>query len=152
MSNINNKMNYNFFGIIIFIIILMIIMLTVYFIIEKTDLIIKNKDLKEYTYPYPKSFVSNYLDKCPLGCVRGVCRRINNGKKGCKYDYQCSYCTDRKTKRFFVDFGKRDEIIPLYEEQKKISSKQSNTLNSEIEENNKYIYNLNEEIEYRNNR
>ena len=105
MNQKNNIVNYNFFGIIFFVIILMIIMLSIYFIINKTNLIVKDKDLKEYTYPYPKSFVSNYLEKCPLGCIRGVCKRMN-GNQGCKYDYQCSYCTDRKTGRFFVDFGK----------------------------------------------
>lgn len=149
MNQKNNIENYNFFGIIFFIIILMIIMLSIYFIIDKTNLIVKDKDLKEYSYPYPKSFVSNYLEKCPLGCIRGVCKRMN-GNQGCKYDYQCSYCTDRKTGRFFVDFGKRDEILPVYEEQKKISPKQSSALNREIEHNNEYIHELNEEIEHRN--
>ena len=76
---------------------------------------------------------------------------MNNGQAGCKYDYQCSYCTDRNTKRFFVDFGNRNEIIPVYEEQKKLLPKQSNTLNDQIKENNEYIHELNEEIEYRNN-
>jgi hypothetical protein len=150
MNQQNNITSYNFFGIVFFVIILMIIMLSIYFIINKTNLIVKDKDLKEYTYPYPKSFVSNYLDKCPLGCIRGVCKRMENNSE-CKYDYQCSYCTDRKTGRFFVDFGKRDEILPVYEEQTKLSSNQSSALNREIEENNEYIHDLNEEIEYRNN-
>ena len=154
MNSMNNKNNYlknniNYIGIIFFIIILLLIVFSIYYMIEKTNLIVKNKNIKEYTYPYPKSYESNYLNKCPLGCVRGVCKRMNN-KKGCKYDYQCSYCTDRKTKRFYVDFGNRDEILPIYEEQKKISPKQSATLNDEIKENNAYINELNEEIEYRN--
>ena len=147
MNNQKNSINTNIIGIIFTMIILIIIFIFIYFIIDKSNLIVKEKDLKQYDYPYPKSFVSNYIKKCPLGCIRGVCKRMNN-KNGCKYDYQCSYCTDNKTNRFFVDFGNRNEIIPIYEEQKKISPKQAYTLNNEIKENNDYINELNEEIEY----
>lgn len=151
MNTKRNSTNINIAGVIFFIIILIIIFIVVYLIINKSNIIVKEKGIKQYDYPYPKSFVSNYLKKCPLGCIRGVCRRMNNGQTGCKYDYQCSYCTDRHTKRFFVDFGNRNEIIPVYEEQKKLLPKQSNTLNNQIKENNEYINELNEEIEYRNN-
>ena len=129
--------------IIIFIILVLIILLLSYLIINKSNLIVKYKGIKSYDFLYPKSFVSENIDQCPKGCIRGVCDKDEvNGN--CLYDYQCSYCADEETNRFYVDFDGRDEILNDYN--KNNTNKKEKSLNNKIEENNEYIDELNDQI------
>jgi hypothetical protein len=101
---------------------------------------------KEYTViNNPLKDKSKDMNYCLPGCVRGSCKP-NNQKNSCKYGFQCQYCQDLKTNMFYVDFNDEREIIPLYEEDKKLNYRQKNRLNESIEKNNKYIELLNKKI------
>jgi hypothetical protein len=107
------------------------------------------KGLKEYkvlddNIKLPLKGNGKNMNSCLPGCIRGMC-----GKKGgnnCKYDFQCQYCQDVKTNMFYVNFDNEREIVPLYEEEKKLTIPQENLLNDEIKKNNEYIHKLNDRI------
>ena len=125
---------------IIFIFLVIIIILLSYLIITKTELLVDYKGMKQYNFLYPKSFIAKNIDKCPPGCVRGVCS-VNNNLGNCQNDFQCSYCADEETNMFYVDFDNRGNILNNYD--KNTNNKQTLTLNDQIEESNDYINDLN---------
>ena len=91
------------------------------------------------------------MNYCLPGCVRGSCNIKNKYKKSCKYDFQCSYCQDKNTNMFYVNYDDaiKKEILPIYEEEN-LNYDQTRVLNKEIIKNNKYIDKINDEIEIMN--
>jgi hypothetical protein len=101
-----------------------------------------NVSLKNNNVSLPLTGNGNNMNWCPSGCVRGTCTK---GKE-CVYDFQCQYCEDKKTKMFYVNFDQERNILPLLEEQKRLSEPQKDDLNMTIQDNNNYIKKLNIEI------
>ena len=85
------------------------------------------------------------MNYCLPGCIRGTCQK-NNKNNYCKHDFQCQSCQDEKTNMFYATFDDERNIIPLYEEEHKLSNKQELLLNNSIRKNNIYIDNLNDKI------
>ena len=127
---------------LVFVFLVLLILILSYLIINKTDLIVNYKGIKDYNFLYPKSFIQDNIDKCPPGCVRGVCDDEEN-IGNCIYDYQCSYCADEETNRFYVDYNRQD-ILNTYN--KNTNIKKNKDLNERIKENNEYINDLNNHI------
>jgi len=98
------------------------------------------KPNEDYDIQTPLQGDAKHMNLCPSGCYRGFCKK---GTGQCKYDFQCEYCADKTTNTFYVEFDNDREILPLYEEQKKMNNSQKNTLNEMIEKNNHYINELN---------
>ena len=148
----NNKDTSKIQNIIIIALIICALLFIIYYIINHTN-IFNKKETNTRVYNITKgNLASPYLDVCKLGCTRGVCNTKNsNSPNFCKYDFQCNYCKDRDTKNFYVDLTNYEEIQPTYDIQKKLSNKQRNSLNNEIEENNDYIDELNDKIRSYNN-
>lgn len=143
INSISNKIINIFF----YAITIIIILLGVYYLVHKTNLIIpKYNEINTYSIEQiPKGVSSKNMDICRLGCVRGRCKH-QNIDNGCKYDFQCSYCKDKRTNQFYVDLTNYKDLQPIYDEQKKISRSQTEDLNELIQENNEYIDELNEKI------
>ena len=140
----NNKSNKNILLGFIFIIIIIIFVLIFISYFNKNE----NKKKEVYNVLMPLQGNAQNMNICPKGCVRGNCNRKNGD---CKYDFQCQYCSDAKTNNFYVDFNDERKIIPLYEEEDKLTINQKNKLNEEIEKNNEYIELLNKKIMMMNN-
>ncbi len=89
---------------------------------------------------------------CPKGCDRSMCKEKNTKEGHCQYDFQCQYCEDRHTHQFYVggNYENETKIIPTYE-QNPIREEDISPLNKDIEENNKYVNQLNEKIRQYNN-
>jgi hypothetical protein len=107
-----------------------------------------NKPSNEYEIMMPLQGDAKHMNLCPTGCSLGVCKK---GSGQCKYDFQCEYCSDKNTNTFYVEFDNDREILPLYEEEKKMNNSQKNTLNDMIKTNNDYISELNKKIVMMNN-
>lgn len=133
------------------IIILLIIIIFVLCIIgsysKYTNINKNDSEMVEYDVLTSLKGKSKDMNLCLPGCMRGACNKSKNLLNNCKYDFQCQYCTDKKTKMFYVDFNNEREILPLYEEEKKLTYSQRELLNKSIEKNNKYINLLNHKIE-----
>jgi hypothetical protein len=84
------------------------------------------------------------MNYCLPGCIRGACKKTNDNNS-CKFDFQCEYCQDNKTNMFYVDNTNDIEILPLYQEES-LNIDQQNKLNDLIDDNNKYILDLNKKI------
>jgi hypothetical protein len=104
---------------------------------------------KEYEVLTPIKGYGINMNYCLNGCIRGTCKK-SNLQNSCKYDFQCNYCQDRKTNMFYVDFNNEKEIVPLYEEESKLTKNQKDLLNDSIDKNNKYINELNKRIKIMN--
>lgn len=144
MNNKNNKKNIYMPFILLAIIIIIIIIFVSIFIFNFN----KKQEAKVYNVLMPLQGNAQNMNICPKGCVRGNCNRENGG---CKYDFQCQYCSDAKTNNFYVEFNDERKIVPLYEEEDKLTINQKNKLNEEIERNNDYIELLNKKIMMMNN-
>ena len=118
----NNKSNKNILLGFIFIIIIIIFVLIFISYFNKNE----NKKKEVYNVLMPLQGNAQNMNICPKGCVRGNCNRKNGD---CKYDFQCQYCSDAKTNNFYVDFNDERKIIPLYEEEDKLTINQKNKLN-----------------------
>lgn len=137
-----NKQIKDGFIILFLIIILVIIIITIF-----SKFMHNNNDMKSYQVLMPiKDTSSEDMNYCLGGCIRGACKLPSNNPKSCKYDFQCEYCQDEDTNMFYVDFDQEREILPIYEEQKKLNYSQDQLLNRQIEENNEYIKKLNKQI------
>jgi len=138
MNTLNN-INPFFILIIIIIIITLLSILFMHFSNMRSD-----KPSDEYDIQTPLQGDAKHMNLCPTGCNRGFCQK---GEGQCKYDFQCEFCADKKTNTFYVepDDNKR-QILPLYEEEKKMNNSQKNSLNEMIEKNNNYINELNKRI------
>jgi hypothetical protein len=108
---------------------------------------------EEKSYSIIKSGNGKNMNLCPNGCSRGLCNKLvneelNSGENYCKFNFQCNYCQDRITNRFYVnpDMSNEKEILPIYEESKNLVISQKDMLNEAIEKNNDYIINLNKRI------
>jgi len=142
-----NKQIKDGFIILFLIIILVIIIITIF-----SKFMHNNNDMKSYQVLMPiKDTSSEDMNYCLGGCIRGACKLPSNNPKSCKYDFQCEYCQDEDTNMFYVDFDQEREILPIYEEQKKLNYSQDQLLNRQIEENNEYIKKLNKQIRIDNN-
>ena len=143
-----NSLSNKIFNIAIYALTIIVILIGLYYLVNKTNLIVpKYQQINTYTIQQqPKGFSSENMDICKSGCVRGRCKN-SNSKNGCKYDFQCNYCKDKETDQFYVDLTNYEELQPIYDEQKKISTSQTEDLNDIIQENNEYINNLNEKIQ-----
>jgi hypothetical protein len=149
-------MNKNNTGYTYTIIILVLLVFFIIFIIEvyskfsKPD--IADQEMGMYDVQESVHGNGKNMNQCLQGCVRGVCNRNKNGNNNnsCKYDFQCQYCNDKNTNQFYVDFNDERRIIPLYEEQNKLTNEQDNALNKSIYKNNQYINMLNHKIEIMN--
>ena len=136
----------------IFIFILFLVFIFIYGIILLTNVNVKEKQY-DIVLPYMKSAKDAII--CPIGCVRGRCNKINTNQNtttttatnqnNCKYDFQCNYCQDKDTTLMYVDFNNNRTLQPIYEEEG-LSPFQKRTLNDEIDDNNKYIKELNKTI------
>lgn len=146
----NNRINYvtdKIWNMIFFIIIITLILILAYYFVNRTNLIIPKPQIKEYAIQQtPKGFQSNGMKFCTKGCSRGTCKK-NDVPDGCRHDFECSYCTDRRTRQFYVDLTNYEKLTPTLDEQDKISNTQSETLNDHIEKNNDYIDELNNKIQ-----
>lgn len=143
----NKNITHKIFNLLFFVFFVIIILLSIYYIINYTGLIVKKeKDIR--IYDMNKGYkASDNLDLCKKGCVRGVCKsKKSKTSKFCKYDFQCNYCKDRKTDQFYVDLTNYEEVLPDYNVQEELSKSQSEDLNNEINDNNDYIDDLNEQI------
>lgn len=143
--NINNKIYIykNFLTIFIFVIILIAIFLII-------ELCIKYRAKKEHVYYdvlTPLVDDGKNMKYCLNGCIRGMCNKNIKNKKGCKYNFQCSYCQDKPTRTFYTRFNKEKKIVPIYDKSKKLNSKQKSILNQKIDENNIYVKLLNKKID-----
>ena len=105
--------------------------------------------MHEYTILTPIKDRTPYMNNCLKGCVRGTCKKVNL-PNSCKYDFQCQYCNDLKTDMFYVNYDNEREIIPVYEEEHKLTIKQKDKLNESIKNNNIYIKELNNKIKMMN--
>ena len=101
-----------------------------------------DEEMHEYDILTPLKDKGKYMNPCPVGCIRGTCDKKKN-KNNCKYDFQCQYCDDSKTQMFYVNFDEERHIVPLYQEEHKLSNNQTDDLNSTIKNNNEYIRKLN---------
>lgn len=138
--NKGNKINMEsfFYLIIIILIICFVSILFINFSNMRSD-----KPSEEYEIQTPLKGDAKNMNLCPTGCDRGVCKK---GTGQCKYDFQCEFCADKTTNTFYVEFDNDREILPLYEEEKKMNNSQKNTLNEMIDKNNDYINELNKRI------
>ena len=128
-------------SIALFLIIILITILS--FIIYKFSPINQiDSEMHEYNVSLPLSGNGNNMNWCPSGCVRGMCKK---GKE-CVYDFQCQYCEDKKTKMFYVNFDQERNILPVLQEEKRLSESQKDDLNMMISDNNQYIKKLNAQI------
>ena len=144
----NNSSNLIYtFLILFFIILLIIIIIGIISKFSKIDDI--ESEMHEYTILTPFKHENTNMNNCLEGCVRGACKKINS-KNSCKYDFQCQYCNDLKTNMFYVNYDDEREIVPVYEEEHKLTSKQKNRLNESITNNNIYIKELNAKIKMMN--
>lgn len=126
---------------------IIIILVGIYFIVNKTDLIVKHNTETNVYNTSKGNYASKYLDLCKKGCVRGRCKKNNSTSKDyCKYDFQCSYCKDKDSSQFYVDLSNYEEVLPDYNLQEELSANQSEDLNNEINGNNEYIDELNDKI------
>ena len=147
-----NSLSNKIYNIIFYAATIIIILVGLYYLINKTNIITpKYEELNTYTIQQiPKGNSSENMDMCKQGCVRGRCTHKNtnkNTKNGCKYDFQCNYCKDKETDQFYIDLTNYEELQPIYDEQKKISTSQTEDLNNIIQENNEYINELNDKIQ-----
>ena len=127
--------------------IIIVILIGIYYIVNKTNIIVKHNTETNIYNMSKGNYASKYLDLCKKGCIRGRCRTNNsNSKDYCKYDFQCNYCKDRETNQFYVDLTNYEEVLPDYDLQEELSKNQSEDLNNEIKENNEYIDDLNDKI------
>jgi len=151
MNNTNSTLH-KIYYIFTFVIMVILILLIIYYLINNTNYIYKHqKGLKIYNIQsISKGYNSKNMLKCKEGCSRGICQNRDT-ENGCKYDYQCNYCIDENTDKFYVNFTGYKKLLPEYDIQNKLSKNQKNNLNYEIEENNEYIDNLNEQINEYNN-
>ena len=134
-----NNLLYSFIA--LFLIIILITILS--FIIYKFSPINHiDSEMHEYEVSLPLTGNGNNMNLCPSGCVRGTCVK---GKK-CTYDFQCQYCYDQKTKMFYANFDQARNILPVLQEEKRLSVLQKDDLNIMIDDNNKYIKKLNTQI------
>jgi hypothetical protein len=129
-------------------IIIVIIILIICFVSILITKFKSNKPSNEYEIMMPLQGDAKHMNLCPTGCSLGVCKK---GSGQCKYDFQCEYCSDKNTNTFYVEFDNDREILPLYEEEKKMNNSQKNTLNDMIKTNNDYIGELNKKIVMMNN-
>lgn len=145
MSNNNTQKSNKIINLIIISFLIIILLIGIYYIINKTNLIIHHeKDVN--TYKMGKgNYASKYLDLCKKGCVRGTCKKSDE-KDSCKYDFQCNYCKDRDSSQFYVDLTNYEEVLPDYDLQEELSKNQSEDLNDEIKKNNEYIDDINKKI------
>ena len=148
VNNKINSINNKIYNIIFYAFTIIIILVGLYYLINKTNLVVNNNQkLNTYTIQQiPKGNSSENMDICKHGCVRGRCKNKDTNN-GCKYDFQCNYCKDKDTDQFYVDLTNYEEVQPIYDEQKKLSSSQSEDLNDIIQENNEYIDELNDKIQ-----
>jgi hypothetical protein len=145
-KNNSNSLIYTFL-ILFFIIILIIVIIVIISKFSKIDDV--ESEMHEYTILTPIKDKSTNMNNCLEGCVRGTCNKTNS-KDSCKYDFQCQYCNDLKTSMFYVNYDNEREIIPVYEEEDKLTNKQKNKLNESIINNNIYIKQLNDKIKMMN--
>ena len=128
----------------VFIFILFLVIIFIYGIILLTNVNVEEKKY-DIILPYMKS--AKDAISCPTGCIRGRCTNTNStlNKNKCKYDFQCNYCQAKDTSMMYVDFNNNRTLQPIYEEEG-LSPFQKRTLNDEIDDNNKYIKELNKTI------
>lgn len=129
----------------IFIFIIFLVILFIYGITLLINFPLQPKNY-DIVLPYMKSAKDAII--CPTGCVRGRCEKVNKTNdttNKCIYDFQCNYCQDKDTSLMYVDFNNNRTLQPIYEEEG-LSPIQKRTLNNEIEDNNKYIQELNKKI------
>jgi hypothetical protein len=132
-------------------IILLLIIISISVIIKLFSKFNIDKNKKSGLYKYdvltPIKGNAKNMNYCLSGCVRGSCNRRNKDKNSCKYDFQCSYCQDKNTNMFYINYDDmaKKEILPIYEE-KKLDSNETTYINKEIIKNNKYIDKINERI------
>ena len=134
--------------IILFLVIIFIILFIALFI--RLTFPIQND---EKSYSIVKSGNGKNMNMCPKGCSRGSCKisRSENEEDDdnhCKFNFQCNYCQDEVTNRFYVnpDMQNEKEILPIYEESKNLVLSQKDLLNEAIQKNNDYIIDLNKRI------
>jgi len=146
----NNSSNLIYtFLILFFIILLIIIIIGIISKFSKIDDI--ESEMHEYTILTPIKDQNTNMNNCLEGCVRGTCKKTKTkSKNSCKYDFQCQYCNDLKTNMFYVNYDNEREILPVYEEEHKLTSKQKSRLNESITNNNIYIKELNNRIKMMN--
>jgi len=136
-------------------IIILLIIISIIVIIKLFSKFNINKNKRDGLYSYdvltPIKGDAKNMNYCLGGCVRGSCDTQNKSKNSCKYDFQCSYCQDKDTNMFYVNFNNaaKKEILPVYEEEN-LNYDQTTILNKEIIKNNKYIDKINERIEIMN--
>lgn len=127
------------------IILLFVIIFVITFIIIFTKF--TNNNMIEYEVLLPYKGNGKNMNYCLPGCIRGVCKKINNyNNNKCKYNFQCQYCQDKVTNMFYVDSNNEKKILPLYEEEKNYNNNEKDILNELILNNNKYINELNNKI------
>ena len=135
-------MNNLLYSLIALLLIIIFIALLCFVIYKFSPINYVDSEMHEYKVSLPLSGNGNNMNWCPSGCVRGTCTK---GKE-CVYDFQCQYCEDKKTKMFYVNFDQERNILPILEEEKRLSESQKDDLNMMISDNNEYIKKLNMQI------
>jgi len=146
MNNTNSIIN-KILHIVIFFTLIILILLIIYYLINNTNYIYKHqKGLKIYNIQsMSRGNDSKNMLKCKKGCIRGICKD-KNLENGCKYDYQCNYCIDENTDKFYVNYTGYKKLLPDYELQEELSTHQHSKLNNKIQQNNENINILNKQI------
>lgn len=121
----------------ILLLIILIIISLISYLLYKYQYTIIDKQIKSiYTGD------ASSMKLCPKGCIRGVCNKNNkNNNNHCKYDYQCNYCKDPITGKYYLNSNVNPKLEILY------NSNNIQETNNLIKKQNDYIHQLNKEIQ-----